>query len=179
MIQIFAYRSDIPYGSNSYLIRSGREYAIVDPSLSFQRVVNDHPDLEGNLRYILITHAHFDHFLNIEEWQKKGGEVVVGLFDGPSLSDAYKNCYLGFLGVEKGFDGEYRSVKEGDILPLGEDSLSVIDCPGHTMGGVAYRTGIIYRFLAKQQDIGKEVIFGNLLKQTAIFQEIPYAFFSD
>ena len=60
MIQIFAYRSDIPYGSNSYLIRSGREYAIVDPSLSFQRVVNDHPDLEGNLRYILITHAHFE-----------------------------------------------------------------------------------------------------------------------
>ncbi len=141
MVQIFAYRSDIPYGANSYLIKSGGEYAIVDPSLSYEGVLKDHPDLDGNLKYILITHAHFDHLLYIEQWESKGGEVVVGALDAPALADAYKNCYLGFLGVEKGYDGEYKTVKEGDILPLGEDSFSVIDCPGHTLGGVAYRTG--------------------------------------
>ena len=141
MIQIFAYRSDISYGANCYLVKSGGEYAVIDPSLSFDRVLKDHPDLEQGLRYILITHAHFDHMLTIDEWQSKGGEVVIGAFDAPALSDSYRNCFLGFLGVDKGYLSEYRAVKEGDILPLGVDSFSVIDCPGHTAGGVAYRTG--------------------------------------
>ena len=139
MLSIYRYKSDIPYGSNSYLLSNGGEYAIIDPSVSYERVLAEHPDVMNGLKYILITHAHFDHILFINEWAEHCKEVIVGEADGASLSSAYNNCYLGFLGVEDGYYGNYRTVKEGDRLSLGDISLEVIDCPGHTPGGVSYK----------------------------------------
>ena len=130
-----------PYGSNCYLLSSGGEFAVVDPSADFSTAIKSHPEIEERIKYILLTHAHFDHFLAIDSWKEKCHAVCVGSPDAESLSDSAKNCYLGFLGVDDGYYGAYQCVNDGDTLPFGDDEITVIACPGHTPGGVSYKIG--------------------------------------
>ena len=129
----------VPYGSNCYLLSSCGEFAVIDPSADYNQVLEAHPEIEGKVKYVLLTHAHFDHFLAIDSWADKCEAVLVGKDDAASLSDSTKNCYLGFLGVDDGYYGTFKCVDEGDIIELGDEKISVISCPGHTPGGVSYK----------------------------------------
>lgn len=141
MLEILNLQPKEPYGSNCYLISSNGEYAVIDPSADFKGAVERYPEIIGKVKYVLITHAHFDHILAIDGWAENSGAVVIGVEDAPALSDAYKNCYLGFLGVEDGYNGPYKTVSDGDALELGDEKIQVIGCPGHTPGGVSYKIG--------------------------------------
>ena len=64
---------------------------------------------------------------------------IIGTGDAPALSDSSKNCYLGFLGVDDGYYGRYKTVNDGDIIAFGDEKITVVGCPGHTPGGVSYQ----------------------------------------
>lgn len=138
MLKICNLSKPYGYASNCYLLLSGGEYAVVDPSVSVEYAESIIKDKIEKVKYIFITHAHFDHILEIKSWSELGGEVIVGECDGPALSDAVLNCYLGFLGVEDGYCGAYTPAKEGDTFTLGDCSVRVTETPGHTKGGVSY-----------------------------------------
>ena len=130
-----------PYGSNCYLLSSSGEFAVVDPSADYQSALKKYPEIEGRVKYVLLTHAHFDHILAIDSWKDECEAVIVGSSDAEFLADSTKNCYLGFLGVDDGYYGSYKCVNDGDKLSLGSEEISVIACPGHTPGGVSYQVG--------------------------------------
>ena len=129
------------FGSNTYLIRSGDEFAVVDPSVEYSEVLAQVPELKGRLKYVLLTHAHFDHILKIYSWCVDSARVMVGEGDLAALSDPNLNCYLGFLGVHDGYFGVAFPLSQGDELVLGDDVIRVIECPGHTPGGLGYFIG--------------------------------------
>ena len=138
MYKIFTYCPRDSFGSNCYVLECGSEYAVIDPSVPYTEILQDHPEMQGRVKYVLVTHAHFDHILSIDSWAEHA-PVFVGEGDGPSLSDSYYNCYLGFFGTEEGYFGKYTGLKDGDTLPLGDLVITVRECPGHTRGGVCYR----------------------------------------
>ena len=139
MINFCSLQSSEPYGSNCYLLESSGEYAIIDPSARYKDALKLFPELEGNLKYVLLTHTHFDHMLTINEWVNDGCKVCVGADDAKGLSDAGLNCYLGFLGIDNGYYGEYTPLSDNDVLQLGDEKIQVISTPGHTPGGVCYK----------------------------------------
>ena len=141
MLDIRNLRPIEPYGSNCYLLSSCGEFAIVDPSADYAVALKAYPEIEGRVKYVLLTHAHFDHFLAINSWADKCEAVYVGAGDSLSLADSKRNCYLGFLGVDDGYYGKYKALSDGDTLMLGDERISVIACPGHTPGGVSYQIG--------------------------------------
>ncbi len=122
-----------PFSSNTYMLVSNGECAVVDPSAPPDGL---DPDLTP--RYVLLTHAHFDHMLDIDAWVSLGAEVIVSVSDATLLGDAHLNCYKPFLGVDRGYNGEYRTVCDGDNISLGDATLTVISCPGHTDGSLTY-----------------------------------------
>ncbi len=137
MLEIKCAAPIAPYGSNSYIISSADEYAIIDPSAPYNEVSRQY-NLEGKrLKYIIVTHAHFDHILCIDSWSQMGAVTYVGREDQASLSDSYKNCYSLFLGENKVYYGKSVPLGNGDILKLGDDEIRVISTPGHTPGGIA------------------------------------------
>ena len=140
-MDIYSLKPIEPYGSNCYLLSSCGEFAVVDPSADYAQAVRLYPEIEGRVKYVLITHGHFDHILSIDSWADKCEMVIVGDSDAPFLADSTKNCYLGFLGVDDGYRGAYKCVSDSDKLRLGEEKISVIACPGHTPGGVSYKIG--------------------------------------
>lgn len=139
MLNIFKVSPSVPFASCCYLLESMGEWAVIDPSCDYETALREHPSMEGKLKYVFITHAHFDHIYAIDRWAEKCDRIIVGELDAPSLSDPFYNCYLGFLGVRGGYFGETESCKEGDKYPLGELTVYVIDTPGHTKGGVSYK----------------------------------------
>ena len=127
------------FGSNMYLVASGGECAIIDPSVKVSEILGYLERGNYTLRYIILTHAHFDHICEIDSFVREFplATVIVGDGDKNMLSDSYLNCYRTFLGADKGYHGEYTSVFDGDVLDLGEERISVIKTPGHTPGSIS------------------------------------------
>lgn len=130
------------FGSNTYLIFSGNECAVVDPSVSYSKLDSLIKEKGCALRYVILTHAHFDHMLEIDSWVNgNDAQVLVGKGDVPMLSNAYYNCYKTFLGIDKGYFGHFIAVNEDDAFDLGGEKISFIETPGHTLGSVSVLIG--------------------------------------
>ena len=140
MVRVHCLQPKIGFGSNCYLVEHSGRFAVVDPSVSFEELTAAYPDALDKIDAVLVTHAHFDHILAINSYAQKEIEIYVGEQDGTSLSDSYYNCYLGFLGIEDGYYGQYVGLKDGDTVKLAGADITVRDCPGHTKGAVYYRT---------------------------------------
>ena len=123
------------FSSNTYLITSGGEYAVIDPSVPYSEDL-----VFGKLKYVLLTHAHFDHMLEIDSWVSAGGTVIISPEERLALSDSDINCYKMFSGENRGYFGEAVALSDGDELFLGAEAVKIIGCPGHTANGLSYYT---------------------------------------
>ena len=91
------------------------------------------------IRYILLTHGHFDHIKGVKKLKADfGGEVVIHTLDSDCLYDSSKS--LGdFFGLSMPSFEADKIVEDGDRLPFGETEFEVIHTPGHTVGSVCYK----------------------------------------
>lgn len=134
MIQVKLLKSPHSFYANTYLISSGEECAIIDPSTPYD------PSLTvGKLKYILLTHAHFDHMLDIDEWvDATGAEVILSALELDALSDPIRNCYKLYDGSDKGYFGRARGIEDGCVLTIGDSEIRFMLTPGHTCGSGIY-----------------------------------------
>lgn len=129
--------------SNSYIIKDieSGEAAVIDAGVynaRFEAVLKS-MNIE-KLKYILLTHGHFDHIMGVKRLQEAfGGEIVIHSADADCLTDSRKSlaAMLGFDCPSFACD---KTVSDGNILTLGETPIEVIHSPGHTVGSVTYKT---------------------------------------
>ena len=137
MLKIELLQSPHSFHSNSYLISSKGEYAVIDPTAPYNPTL-----IDGEVKYILLTHAHFDHILEIDSWvDNTNAEVIICSYEQDALSDPMRNCYKLYDGSDQGYFGESRGINEGDSIPLGDQMIEMIYTPGHTIGSVCYKIG--------------------------------------
>ncbi len=92
------------------------------------------------LKYILLTHGHFDHIMGVQKLKRNfGGEIVIHENDADCLSDSKKSLSAVWGFMCPGFSADL-TVKDGDTLFLGNERIEVIHTPGHTVGSVCYKT---------------------------------------
>ncbi len=122
------------FQSNTYIISSAGKCAIIDPSVPFDKAY-----LDGELEYILLTHAHFDHILDIDSWvQGTGARVVISEYEVDALSDPVRNCYKFFNGSDGGYFGKAYGLSDGEKIILGDIEITLMNTPGHTVGSSVY-----------------------------------------
>ncbi len=133
--------------SNCYLlIDDAAAHAIlVDPSVTPKELLAVRRSPIPPLTAIVLTHAHFDHMLAVDEWRENGRVLLcVGAEDAAALGDATKNAYRLFYGIEKGTDAAEHLLADGDRIMLGEEAIEVLATPGHTPGSLClYADGVL------------------------------------
>ncbi len=127
------------YASNSYLIvdDDSREFVVVDPSVGTDVAASFFDD-GYVLKYVLLTHGHFDHILFLDEWRAKGAKACIHEGDAEFLGDPSKSLYLQFFARDTKHADADVILKDKSQLTLGKNVIEVISTPGHTKGSVCY-----------------------------------------
>lgn len=91
------------------------------------------------VRYLLLTHGHFDHILGVPALKKAfpNAQICIHRLDADCLASAEKSLAT-VSGVMQTPAAADRLLEEGDALELGGLTLRVLHTPGHTKGGVCY-----------------------------------------
>lgn len=130
-----------PLGNNSYLLfdTMSKESAVVDPSFDPAPIRSRLDDLGLNLRYILLTHAHFDHIAGVSDLVSRISPhpiVAINHLEIPLWNKKGAADYFGFvlpaLPVPDFF------LEDGNILELGNTRIQAVFTPGHTPGHLVF-----------------------------------------
>ena len=131
----------LSWGSNCYLLVSGNEAFVIDPSPSADAIIKRADEAGAQIKAILLTHGHFDHVLSAETLrQKTGAPVLIHRGDGDMLTDPAKNAHRLFFGCDRTFGSADRLLEDGEILTLGNESVRVMNTPGHSIGSSCFLT---------------------------------------
>lgn len=132
-----------PLDNNNYLLidESAKEAVLFDCSCYDEKIVELLKSKGVSLKYILLTHAHFDHILGIEKMVEATGAKVVLHKDDENLLNNL-NSYGFMLGLpEVNIPKVDLFVTEDEILTIGSLEIKALHTPGHTLGGVSYFVG--------------------------------------
>lgn len=132
------------FGSNTYLLVSGNQALVVDPSVSVSAIMSAVAAEDAALTGILLTHGHFDHILALDTLRDSIGiKAYIHKDDAIMLTDGKKNAFYQFFGKERTYRPAERLLEDRDTIALGDETLTVIHTPGHTQGSVCYLCGDI------------------------------------
>jgi glyoxylase-like metal-dependent hydrolase (beta-lactamase superfamily II) len=113
-----------------------KEAALIDCSSIDDNIKEDLQSLNAKLKYILLTHGHFDHVAGIRQL---GTDTKLVMHKNDLGWLEKTNQYLPMFGMpEITIPKVNQYVEDGDILELGNYEIKVIHTPGHTQGGVCY-----------------------------------------
>lgn len=127
-----------PIENNNYLIidEESKEAALIDCSSMDDSVLLELKKQNATLKYILLTHGHFDHIGGLNDLPE-GVKVLMHKNDQEWVNEV--NTYLPMIGMpsmEVPKIDEY--INDGDIIKIGNLEIKVIHTPGHTQGGVCF-----------------------------------------
>ncbi len=128
------------FACNTYVLISGKEAAVIDPSVDVSVIFDVVKPAE--IKYILLTHGHFDHFLTLDDLKKQTDAIVcIHKADAELLANSDINASKLLLNYPITSAPADKLLDDGEILHLGSDDIKVISLPGHTEGSVCYKFG--------------------------------------
>ena len=109
-----------PLLTNCYLLISEKEAAVIDPGGGLKKILEEIEKRGAKLKYIILTHSHWDHILGALKLREKNGAQI--------LIHKDEKDFIKFK-IDK-------FLEEGEKIKIGEISLKVIHTPGHTKGSI-------------------------------------------
>ncbi|WKY46381.1 MBL fold metallo-hydrolase [Eubacteriaceae bacterium ES3] len=125
-------------GTNCYLIwDDNKNGIIIDPGFMDNRVEEIIKDKDLKIKYIVLTHGHFDHLGGVEHLRKlTQAQVLIHAEDSDCLTNPQRNLsYLAGMNLECGKADGY--LVESENLKVGDLDFRIIHTPGHSKGGVS------------------------------------------
>ena len=123
--------------TNCYIVldETSKEVMVIDPAGDVDKIEEMINILEGNLKYIYLTHCHADHIMGVRELRHRcGGKVLIHRDDSEGLNNPEINLspHIGMGEIELEADSR---IDDNDLIHLGNLQFKVIHTPGHTKGG--------------------------------------------
>ena len=113
-----------PFQSNCYILgcNKTKQGMVIDPGGEAFAIINEITRLGLKIRYILLTHSHFDH--------TGGAQEIKNITKAPVWIHP-----LDANGLDFQPDG---NLSDGQKIGLGRFMVTVIHTPGHSPGGVCF-----------------------------------------
>lgn len=115
-----------------------REAAIIDPGDEAEKILAAVSRAGARVKFLLHTHAHFDHIGATSEVSRQTGAAVALHPD-----DLFLYEKLGEQGKMFGFSFPdpapvTHPLRDGEVLEIGNSRLRVLHTPGHSPGSVCF-----------------------------------------
>ena len=128
-----------PLKNNNYIVADEEtsEAILVDCSCADDELMNWAKEQGILLKYILLTHGHFDHVLGVNYYRQKYG-LDAYLYEKDMSLLGRINEYIEMLGLPKAEIPELKSFNLNATFTVGKYPVEIIATPGHTQGCVCY-----------------------------------------
>ena len=132
-----------PMDNNTYLVvdEATQEAAVVDPSFDSESLWPEILAKGYTVRYILNTHAHFDHVLGNAFFVEKTKAPLALHHADLELLHALSEQGRMFQVETTPSPEPTFFLTEGQVITLGATQIQVIHTPGHSPGGVTFLIG--------------------------------------
>ena len=137
-----------PFAQNCSLVWCDQtmDAAVIDPGGDLPILLAEVKALGITLKAIWLTHAHIDHAGGTAELSKQLDLPIIGPHEGDQFwIDGLPEQSRMFNFAPAGLFTPTRWLTDGDTVTLGEHSLQVRHCPGHTPGHVVFYSPDIKR----------------------------------
>lgn len=129
-----------PIQANNYLVidENTKEAVLIDCSEKKQEIIDEVKTNGLNVKYILLTHGHFDHVLGVNDMQKELDAPAYVKKEDLSQIESTSSIMAAF-GVQTSVNPSVTHfiTPETEFI-IGTQKIGIIETPGHTEGGVCY-----------------------------------------
>lgn len=153
-----------PLQVNCYIVsdEKSREAIVIDPGDDGQKVLAAVREQGLIVRYIVNTHAHFDHVgANKAVKDATGAELLIHQEDDALLGNTAGQARMFGMTAPSSPKAD-RYVAQGDRISVGSITLKVLHTPGHSGGGICLAgDGVVFTGDALfAGSIGRTDLFG-------------------
>lgn len=126
-----------PIGTNCYLLEDEKAHvaAVIDPGDEAGRILQVIRDDGVDVKYILLTHGHYDHTTAVPELHQALPQAEIYIHKADANGAGSRLFPLA------GQIPDLKFYDEGDALTLGELTIQVLHTPGHSKGSVTLKVG--------------------------------------
>lgn len=134
-----------PVQANNYLVydEQSKEAVLIDCSDYVQGIIDIVQKENLNVKYILLTHGHFDHVLGINA-MKEALNTKAYVHEGDAEQVAHTSEIMMMFGLPFNLDVNPKidgTLKDIENLTFGSEKIEIIETSGHTEGCVCYKIG--------------------------------------
>ena len=169
-MQILPFPNGI-YGATTYLLYDEKtlDALLIDCTSSIDKIYSLAKEKNLNLKYVLITHGHFDHVYCLSKMKEKFPNTLIFINknDLPLLNQVETQCNMAGVEVTKlpCIDGLLDENTKN--IKIGEYEVKVIETKGHSKGGVCYliNNNLFSGDTLFYESIGRCDLFGGSIKE--------------
>lgn len=126
--------------TNCYLVwdEESGEAMIIDPGAEAGKLLRAIENTGCKLKYVLLTHGHYDHTGAADEISRKTGAPVYIHPADVNTDPADRGAQLFYTPAP---DTQIKTLAEGDELSLGGHVIKVLNTTGHSKGSCVFLMG--------------------------------------
>lgn len=120
---------------NTHIVELENSCIIIDAGCSFERVeqISNKP-----IKAVFLTHGHFDHIKNIEEYDKLNIPIYAHKNILELLDDETKNASLLFNQTCRFKIKNLNFVEDNEIIEIDKHNVKCLHTPGHSTDSMCY-----------------------------------------
>ncbi len=139
-----------PFLANCYIVGSDRtgEGIIIDPVAEAETIMDNVRQLGLTIKIIVATHSHPDHIMALGQIKEETGAPFAmheAEAAGMIASGMARVMGMFMSGSAEPLPKPDMSLKDGQVIEVGDLSFTVLHTPGHSPGGISlYGHGMVF-----------------------------------
>ena len=124
------------FAENTYIIKEKKEAVIIDPGAHIKDIKEFIDQEELTVKFVLLTHGHFDHIFSINEViEEYDCDVYIHENERDFLFDPNLNLStMGYKKISVKNKPKVKTFKDEDVFELQYNNIEITHTPGHTRG---------------------------------------------